>query len=68
MTKTFCDRCGRETTGKKHGAIHGIEDADDSGGGTNQAPDCFDIVCAECFEVWRLWMLGPLAPATEAKS
>ena len=61
MIKTFCDRCERETTGEKHGAINGIDDANDNGDGTNQAPDCFDIVCRECFDAWRTWMKPPIA-------
>lgn len=60
MIKTFCDRCGKETTGEKHGSINGVEEADDNGDGTNQAPDCFDIICDACFESWRAWMGRPI--------
>jgi hypothetical protein len=56
MIKTFCDRCRKETTGEPHGAINGIVDANDNGDGTNQVPDCFDIVCEACFAAWRAWM------------
>lgn len=59
MIRTFCDRCGTETTGDQHGAINGIEDADDNGNGTNQANDCFDIICATCYLAWRAWMRQP---------
>lgn len=54
MTRTFCDRCGVETTGKVSGAIHGIADADEEGNGTNT--DCFDSICAKCYRAWKRWM------------
>jgi hypothetical protein len=57
MIRTFCDRCRTEVTeDDQHGSINGIEIADDHGNGTNQAPDCFDIVCNDCFKAWRVWM------------
>ena len=56
MVKMFCDRCRKETTDTPHGAIHGIENADNNGSGTLQSSDCFDVVCDECFVAWRVWM------------
>jgi hypothetical protein len=56
MIRLFCDRCGAETTGRSHGSINGVEEADDQGNGTNQACDCFDVVCDDCFVAWQQWM------------
>jgi hypothetical protein len=52
-TKQFCDLCGAETTGVKSGTIEGIEDADETGGGT--VSDTWDA-CSKCYRLWREWM------------
>ena len=54
MIRVFCDRCGREVTEERYGAIRGIENvgADASGRFT----DDYDAICASCFAAFRTFM------------
>jgi hypothetical protein len=51
MVKEFCDRCGKDVTGKTTGAVSGVPDADRDGNGT--ATDAADILCQRCYRaIW----------------
>ncbi len=51
--KTFCDRCGGETTGIQSGHLTGIDDADEQGGGniTHEVD-----LCAGCYAALVDWL------------
>lgn len=60
--KEFCDRCGRDVTGKQSGALHGAPESDHDGGGT--MTDHADILCRRCYrQVWEFVRTPPAAKA-----
>jgi hypothetical protein len=54
VIRIFCDRCDEDITGVVSGAIHGVEDADEKGDGTQT--DSHDHVCRDCYASWRAFM------------
>lgn len=52
MTREYCDRCSKDVTGRKSGAVHGISEATAEGSGivTDRSP----ILCPRCYRaIWK---------------
>ncbi len=52
MTRQFCDRCGKDITGKKAGRVTAIGDADEDGNGD---VDWIGDLCPPCFAEARIF-------------
>lgn len=53
MTKSFCDRCGKDITGITSACVSGIADADADGGGTiTLSRD----LCVQCYATFAEWV------------
>lgn len=52
MTREYCDRCSKDVTGRKSGAVIGMADA--TAQGTGVGTDHSRILCPRCYrDVWK---------------